>query len=554
MFLAVFNKNYRFHWLWLLAMGVLFYFLFLGTVHLFDWDEINFAESAREMLVTQNYAQVQINYQPFWEKPPLFFWMQALSMQLFGVNEFAARFPNAVFGIITLFTFYFIGKKLYDRRFGFIWALCYWGAFLPHLYFKSGIIDPVFNYFIFLGIYFLACTIQNKGTKKATSYALWAGICTGLAVLTKGPVGFLLVFLTFLVYWVTVRFRSVASFGNILLFAFSIVVVSFAWFGLELIRNGFWFFEEFIKYQIRLFSTPDAGHEQPFYYHFLVVFLGCFPMSVLALPSFRPNSGLSSVNLNPLNFRSFMLFLFWIVMFLFSIVKTKIVHYSSMAYFPLSFLSALSVYQIFENRQQINKYLVGTLVFFGTIFGLLLTGVPLFAYNKEKFYSLIEDPFAVESLKTEVSWGGWEFLLGLGYLLVTWISIYFLKKYTQKAILALFSATAVCLLAYTAVVVPKIESYSQRPAIEFYEKTQGQDAYVITVGFKSYAQYYYFKVPQYKNPEFYTPNVENWLLTGKIDKPAYFVLKSDDTEFSKKYPQIKKLYQKGGFMFFKREK
>ena len=44
----------------------------LGTVHLFDWDEINFAESAREMIVSGNYMQVQINFEPFWEKPPIF--------------------------------------------------------------------------------------------------------------------------------------------------------------------------------------------------------------------------------------------------------------------------------------------------------------------------------------------------------------------------------------------------------------------------------------------------------------------------------------------------
>jgi 4-amino-4-deoxy-L-arabinose transferase-like glycosyltransferase len=55
---------------------------FLGASHLFDWDEINFAECAREMIVTGNYSQVQINFQAFWEKPPLFIWMQALSMKV----------------------------------------------------------------------------------------------------------------------------------------------------------------------------------------------------------------------------------------------------------------------------------------------------------------------------------------------------------------------------------------------------------------------------------------------------------------------------------------
>ena len=51
----------------------------LGVVHLFDWDEINFAESAREMLITHDYLTVKVNFEPFWEKPPLFMWMQVLS-------------------------------------------------------------------------------------------------------------------------------------------------------------------------------------------------------------------------------------------------------------------------------------------------------------------------------------------------------------------------------------------------------------------------------------------------------------------------------------------
>ena len=55
------------------VFAALLFIPFLGGVHLFDWDEINFAESAREMLVTHEFFRVQINYQPFWEKPPFFF-------------------------------------------------------------------------------------------------------------------------------------------------------------------------------------------------------------------------------------------------------------------------------------------------------------------------------------------------------------------------------------------------------------------------------------------------------------------------------------------------
>ena len=90
----------------IVVLALLFFIPFLGNVHLFDWDEINFAESAREMLISGNYLRVQIDFQPFWEKPPLFIWLQTLSMSVFGANEFAARFPNAIIGVITLLTFF----------------------------------------------------------------------------------------------------------------------------------------------------------------------------------------------------------------------------------------------------------------------------------------------------------------------------------------------------------------------------------------------------------------------------------------------------------------
>lgn len=154
------NLKYQ---LLIVLMALLLFVPFLGAVHLFDWDEINFAECAREMIATGNYFSVQINFQPFWEKPPLFIWMQALSMNIFGINEFAARLPNAICGIITLLVLFNISKKLYDVKFGLLWVLVYAGSFLPHFYFKSGIIDPWFNLFIFSGIYyFILFGIKKK--------------------------------------------------------------------------------------------------------------------------------------------------------------------------------------------------------------------------------------------------------------------------------------------------------------------------------------------------------------------------------------------------------
>ncbi len=103
------NSHY---YLILIFLGSVFFIPFLGGVHLFDWDEVNFAEIAREMIVTNDYLRMQVNFQPFWEKPPLFIWTQVLSMKIFGINEFAARFPNAIVGIITLLVIFRIGSHI----------------------------------------------------------------------------------------------------------------------------------------------------------------------------------------------------------------------------------------------------------------------------------------------------------------------------------------------------------------------------------------------------------------------------------------------------------
>lgn len=537
------NRKY---FLILLIGGSMLFFPFLGSVHLFDWDEINFAESAREMLVTGNYTRVQINYQPFWEKPPLFFWLQAASMKIFGVNEYAARFPNALLGVITLLTFYFIGKKFYNEKFGFVWALCYAGSFLPFLYFKSGIIDPWFNYFIFLSVYFLAKSVNRQKENVSFLYIL-SGIFTGLAILTKGPVAFLIIILTVIVYLIVKKFKIHIRVKNILYFLIAVFAVSFLWFGFETISNGPWFLKEFITYQIRLFSTPDAGHAQPFYYHFLVVAIGCFPISIFAAGIlFKRKTDAEN------EFSLWMKILFWVVMILFSIVTTKIVHYSSLSYFPLSFLAALYIKKLFESGLKINTVMLSLLVLFGFIFSALLTALPIVFMNKESIYQYIKDPFAIDCLKTIVVWGGYEYFTGIFYftaLLVSFVLLY--RQKTTAGIYTLFASTALAVFIFLASAAPKIEAYSQAPAIEFFERYAGSDVYMTTFGYKSYAQFFYFRVPTGQNPKSKDPS---WLLRGDIDKPVYFVVKSTAKKEIEQHPDIRFIEQKGGFMLYLREK
>ena len=534
----------------IILSGIVFFIPFLGKAHLFDWDEINFAESAREMIVTGNYHQVQINFQPFWEKPPLFFWLQVGAMEMFGINEFAARFPNAIFGIITLVTFFLIGKKYKSPQFGFIWAISYLGTFLPHLYFKSAIIDPVFNYFIFMGIYCmyrsLPKPLQGSGFTSNYLKVSLAGLFIGLATLTKGPVGLLVFLISFLVYFIFTRFKNFPGIKKILLFTFFFTAICLLWFGQEIMNNGLWFLKEFLDYQVELFLHPVASHGEPFYYHFVVVFIGCFPISIIALPIFfNKNADVKK------DFLRLMKILFWTVMILFSITTTKIVHYSSLTYMPLAFMAAVYLDSLIERQIKMKKYVLVLIGVIGFVFSFLLAALPYVANHHELILPYLKDPFAAASLNVNVPWSGFESLIGILYFIaVIFALIFFSKKQNLRGMLFLFYSTAICLFVYLLSVVPKIEKYSQGPAIDFYESLAGKEVYVWPIGFKSYAQYFYAKKPA---SPVYGEADEQFLLKGNITRPAFFVVKITNTSFDSTCNGCSLIKQEGGFKFYKRE-
>lgn len=522
---------------------------FLGNVHLFDWDEINFAESAREMIVTGDYLNVKINFVPFWEKPPLFIWFQVLSMKAFGINEFAARMPNAIIGIVSLLVIYNIGKRIYNIRFGLIWVFVYVASILPHFYFKSGIIDPLFNLFIFLGIWFFFLFSDKPDNKKPLAHVALSAVFIGLGILTKGPVAFLIFFLTAVIYlFVSKSYKKYLNLKVILVYAAVLAVVGGFWFILQIANGNFSILVDFYEYQVYLFSHKGAGHGGFLLYHFVVLFIGVFPASVFALKSFRKTKN-EHVFQN--SFKIWMIILFWVVLILFTIVSTKIVHYSSMCYFPLTYLAAYIISQILDKKQKFDLWMKITAGFLAAILALAVIGLQLIAKYKEQIIAsgIIKDDFAIGNLKADVYWSGFEFIIGLVLLFGVLFSILFFKD-AKKQIIGIFISSLLFVNLSMTIIAPRVEQYSQNAAVIFYQKIAKEDCYVDTYGYKSYANYFYFSKQPQQNKNAYNAD---WLLTGDIDKPVYIVCKNTRAkEFMEKYKSFSKIGQKNGFVFFKR--
>ena len=532
----------------LILMLSLFYFVpFLGQVHLFDWDEINFAEAAREMIVSQNYFNVQIDFKDFWEKPPLFIWMQVISMKIFGVNEFAARFPNAMAGVVTLITIFRVGRQYLNKQFAWFWVMCYAGTTLTLLYFKSGIMDPWFNLFIFLSIYQFTF-LMERGRNKTILKAILAGLFLGLAVMVKGPVAILIALLCLIVYVVVHRFDVPLRFAEIFVITITTAITCFLWFGVQMFTDGFWFLREFIVYQIRLFTTQDAGHGGPFFYHWIVLLFGCFPASIFMIKSFFMKSMATEHQRILLHW---MQILFWVVLILFSIVETKIVHYSSLCYFPLTFLAAYALYYMVHGKTRWNKIIHYSIYTLGIFISFILLAFPYLMNHKTEWINLVKDAFAVGNLQAKIQWT----LLDAagGFILLAGLIVYFIMNqahHYRKAVIALFVSIMIMVFFTSVLIVPKIELFSQAAAIRFYESKQHENAYVQPMYFKSYAHLFYTQKHKPTNPLAYD---HEWLRSGKIDKPVYIVVKNTKMSELEKYPDIKLMYEENGFAFYKRE-
>ncbi len=491
----------------------------LGNAYLFDWDEVNFAECAREMIVSGDYLHPQIEFEPFWEKPPLFFWLQALSMHLFGINEFAARFPNAIIGIATVVFLVLLGTRWLDAQFGFLWGLLWIGSLLPQFYMHSGLIDPLFNLFMFAAI---VAALASQTSHHRYLWLITSGLLLGLAVLTKGPVALILVGVPLIIVWMhRYGWRRTLADGLVL------IVLSLMTFFLWLISDrsdyGQWFMRSFIEYQIRLLTTGDAGHSGPIYYHVVTLLLGCFPASLLALAALRPSQRITLLHLQSLA----MLTLLSTVLVVFSVVQTKIVHYSSLAYYPLTFFAAQVLYRWWQ--QPTNRYPLVIGVVGSVIVALAMIATPIVLANRDFLLSITRDPFARSIIETTTPhWKGIEWTAGALILVAVALALAYARRLPRVSLGIVLIGLAFGVSAFLRVVAPRIQDFTQRRVVEFCKQYARSDVIIHPIGFKTFMHLFYAKRQPERSPRRLGIPRSAWeayLLDGSVPCDVIFIAK-----------------------------
>ncbi|MFY7999037.1 MAG: ArnT family glycosyltransferase, partial [Candidatus Kapaibacteriota bacterium] len=462
---------------------------FAGNVPLFDGEELKLAEISREMLLTGDYARTHLNFQASWDKPPLFFWIQAASMHLLGFSEFAVRLPNALLGIITLPMLYAIGKTLSGRsNYGVLWALCFGASAMPIMYFRFATLDALSHCFLLLGIAALSSYYApSRGKRYTLRRILIAGFVVGLALLTKGIGVVVVIAVLWLGFWLFCRrissWQEPFPLTELAVLCALALVMSFAWYGGELLRGGVVFFRGFVQNRFSLLLAQASLPHQSSFSVIIWILLGCFPASGLVVPTLRQihPSALAHQERTPLAvFRLWMVLLLLLVVVMCILGQTYVADYSSLAYFPITFLAADMLDKLLRREIGLSRPTqalmlgmgLGVLVLMAII---LLGGGVNMAWIREQ----VPTVFFPSPLLTSVEWSAWERGITIVYIITLLAAAYFLvKKRVFEMMLLFFPATALamgCLLALTA---PKIEHASQGAVREFYQGLQGQKCYV----------------------------------------------------------------------------
>ena len=302
------------------------FFVNLGSGPLWAADEQTYSQLAFNMLKTGDYLTLQaFGGLAMWiGKPPLFMWLMSLAYQVFGVNNFAARFWSAVFGALSLILVFYLGKKLYNLHVGFISAIVL-GTFTTFYTFaRHAMLDITFVFFILASIYFL---LLSEKPESANRYAALSGLFFGLAFLTKQVVAFLIPLIAF-AYLVTTR-RSIKVFFTKRFTRFwqMALLIVVPWLIYMILRFGPVFWDAFFVYSGAVRAVnPIEGHVEGylFYFNYLINSENVFWVILLPFAA-----GLCAFNAAVRRLKADILILAWmaIVLVAFTFIQTKLYWY-----------------------------------------------------------------------------------------------------------------------------------------------------------------------------------------------------------------------------------
>ena len=262
-------------------IAVSFFFWNLGKNPLEKWDEAIHAQVTHEMLVSGNWFELTWNYQPYFRKPPLRFWLQGVVSSIFGENEFTIRFWSAAAGVLTALLIALWAWQAF-KNLPTVWLAVLTflsGKYLFYHAFRTGETDGLLAFFTLLALWIY----WRSWTKP--KYLYWLALVFGLTVLTKFSAAGFASIAILLHLILTRKFKLYTT--KVWLKAIGIGLLTIApWLIIQIILRGHNFFNEYFQADILERATVNLyGFTAGPGWYWEIFIKRFFPLACFALPA-----------------------------------------------------------------------------------------------------------------------------------------------------------------------------------------------------------------------------------------------------------------------------
>ena len=366
---------------WKLIALLVSFFLFvfilpLGVRDLIVPDETRYAEIPREMVASDDWVVPRLNGLRYFEKPILGYWVHAASLSLFGENNFAVRLPSAIaMGLSALLIGLLVGqaarKDVQDGGFsGILAALIFMSCFGVFGIGNTAVLDSLFSLFLTACITaFYFATEAPQGSFSEKGFLLLAGLCCGLAFLTKGFLALALPVLVITPYLVWQRrYKDLLRMSWLPILTAVLTVLPWGIL-IHLKEPDFWH-HFFWNEHIRRFVDDKAQHKESLWFFFKtapVMFLPWTFLAPAAIFAIKPKR-FEHGKLNGL----LRLCVCWLILpfLFFSVAKGKLLTYILPCFPPFAIIMAVGLNQLQKEETRKRLFQAGilsTAVFFSLL-------------------------------------------------------------------------------------------------------------------------------------------------------------------------------------------
>lgn len=272
----MFKNTDKLTWI-LFALVIIAIYLFALDLPLLGPDEPRYSQVGREMFERNDWVTTTLGGYDWFEKPALLYWLQIVFYNAFGVNEFAARFGSALFGLWTILSLWLLGRNVQTPKSNFAnWLMLITASSLGLIVFSRGASFDIMITFPITAslVSFFIWETKSENQSKNDYLLLSLFYCfIGVALIAKGLIGIVFPFAIVGFYHVLrLKLPNKVLLISLIWGTILSILVASSWYLPMYLTNGWEFIDEFfVQHHFQRFASNKYKHPQPFWFFWLIL-------------------------------------------------------------------------------------------------------------------------------------------------------------------------------------------------------------------------------------------------------------------------------------------